>query len=58
MTIDTMKRRVRALEDKHKKPYKVAFIKSQEAYDQLRAAYPEHNLFIVIWKKVNIIKRD
>ena len=57
MTMDAMKRRVRALENKSEKPYKAAFVTSQEQYDQLRAAYPEHNLLIVTWKKVNIIPR-
>jgi hypothetical protein len=58
MTIDAMKRRLKALEGKSKKPYKTAFVTSQEQYDQIRASYPGHNLLIVTWKKVNIIKRD
>jgi hypothetical protein len=58
MTIDAMKRRLKALEGKSKKPLKTAFVTSQEEYDQLRAAYPGHNLLIVRWKNVNITKRD
>lgn len=58
MTIDAMKRRMRALENKSEKPYKAAFVTSQEQYDQLKAAYPGHNLLIVRWKNVNITKRD
>ena len=58
MTLDEMKRRVRALENKGEKPYKAAFVTSQEEYDQLRAAYPGHNLVIVTWETVDITEKD
>jgi hypothetical protein len=56
MTIDEMKRRVKALENKSERPYKSAVVYSQEEYDQLRAAYPDHNLIIITWE--DIVDRD
>jgi hypothetical protein len=56
MTIDEMKRRLRVLENKSEKPYKFAVVYSQEEYDQLRTAYPDHELIIITW--VDIVERD
>jgi hypothetical protein len=56
MTIDAMKRRLRALENKSEKPYKTAVVYSQEEYDQLKAEYPDHNLIVITW--ADIVDRD
>jgi hypothetical protein len=57
MTVDEMKRRVKALENKNERPYKSAVVHSQEEFDQLRAAYPDHNLIIITWNE-DIVERD